>query len=227
MRILLIEDDIRLCSGIIFHLKQENYNVDTCHDGLESIYFIEHNVYDLIILDRLLPSLDGISILKHIRSQNITTPVLMVTALSDIDDRVDGLDAGADDYLAKPFAIKELLARIRALSRRPTALETLTSINYEDVNLDLSSCVLQGPTHSCSLSKREATLTEFFLKNPNRILPRNLILSKVWGPDALVEDGNLDNYIHFLRRRLNTVGSTLRIKTVRGIGYSLEVNNAE
>ena len=227
MRILLIEDDIHLCSGIMFHLKQANYIVDSCHDGLESIHFIEQNAYDLIILDRLLPSLDGISILKQIRAQNIATPVIMVTALSEIDDRVDGLDAGADDYLAKPFAIKELLARIRALSRRPTYVDNLACINYEDISLDLSSCVLQGPIRSCSLSKREAALTEVFLKNPNKILPRNLILSKVWGPDAPVEDGNLDNYIHFIRRRLNTVGSGLKIKTIRAIGYSLEDSHAE
>jgi DNA-binding response OmpR family regulator len=161
------------------------------------------------------------------RSQGNHTPVILVTALSALDDKVEGLDAGADDYLAKPFEIKELLARIRALSRRPTKWESQDLITYGDTSLDLSCCILQGPARSCSLSKREASLAEVFLKNPLKILPRNVILSKVWGPDAPVEDGNLDNYIHFIRRRLHTIGSTLQIKTIRAIGYCLEAAYAE
>lgn len=227
MRILLIEDDIKLCEGAIFHLNNAGYTIDACHDGLDGLDFIGHGAYDLIILDRMLPFLDGLTLLNQIRTQGNHTPVILVTALSALNDKVEGLDAGADDYLSKPFEVKELLARIRALSRRPMHWESQTLITYKDTSLDLSCCVLQGPTRSCSLSKREAGLAEVFLKNPHKILPRHVIFSRVWGPDAPVEDGNLDNYIHFIRRRLHTIGSTLQIKTIRAIGYCLETTYAE
>lgn len=227
MRILLIEDDEELCHAMAYHLQNAGYIIDSCYDGDDGLHFILQEAYDLIILDRMLPSLDGLTLLSKIRSKGIHTPVILVTALSDINDKVAGLDAGADDYLAKPFVTEELLARVRALSRRPTRWENQKEVNFGDTSLDLSCFILKGPTHTCSLSKREATLAEVFLKNPNTILPRSVILSKVWGPDAPVEDGNLDNYIHFLRRRLHTIGSTLQVKTIRAIGYRLEHNNAE
>lgn len=223
MRILLIEDDEKLCEGLIFHLNGEGYITDVCHDGLDALSFIEQCNYDLLILDRMLPSLDGLKLLMHIRNKGITTPVIRLTALSDINNKVEGLDAGADDYLGKPFAIEELLARIRALSRRPIQWESTKQLSTGDITLDLNSFLLTGPSKSCSLSKREAALLEVFLNNPNILLPRNVILSKVWGPYSSVEDGNLDNYIHFLRRRLKTVDSVIKITTTRAIGYTLEV----
>lgn len=225
MRILLIEDDQNLCNGINFHLRTAGYTIDCSYDGEEGLYLILQQAYDLVILDRMLPSLDGITLLKQIRGKNIHTPVIMLTALNGIGDRVTGLDAGADDYLTKPFAPEELLARIRALSRRPTQLESIQYLSFEDVTLDITGQSLTGPTHSCSLSKRENSLAEVFLKNPNTTIPRNVILSRVWGPTTSVEDGNLDNYIHLLRRRLHTIGSSLQIKTVRFIGYRLEATN--
>ncbi|WP_054743949.1 response regulator transcription factor [Cellulosilyticum ruminicola] len=226
MRILLIEDDEKLCESLVFYLNGEGYATDTCHDGLDTLSFIKQCDYDLIILDRMLPSLDGLNVLRQIRSKEITTPVLMLTALSDIDNKVEGLDAGADDYLGKPFATQELLARIRALGRRPAQLKNIKQLTVSDVTLDLNTFILTGPSHNCSLSKREAALLEIFLNNMNTLLPRHTILSRVWGPYSPVEDGNLDNYIHFLRRRLKTVGSTLKISTTRGVGYTLEVSHA-
>lgn len=223
MRLLLIEDDESLCTALSFHLKEEDYIVDVSHDGLDALHFIKQQAYDLILLDRMLPSLDGLTLLSRVRALGIMTPIIMVTALNSIGDRVAGLDAGADDYLVKPFAIDELLARVRALSRRPHPLENNNAtISFEDLTLDIKGLSLKGPKRSCSLSKRECQLAEVLLKNPGQPLPRTIILSKVWGPDAPVEDGNLDNYIHYLRRRFKTVGSTLEIKTIRSVGYCLE-----
>ena len=225
MRILCIEDDAELAEMIKFHLEKEGYKIDFAYTGLDGLLFIKDGIYDLIMLDRMLPELDGISVLKKIRSQKILTPVLMITALDGIDDRVLGLDAGADDYLVKPFAVKELLARIRALSRRPSALTSNDKLHYEDISLDLLGLALEGPTKNCSLSKREALLIEAFLQHPNEPLTREMLFAKVWGPNSEVEYGNLDNYIHFIRRRLKSTGSKLQIKTLRSIGYKMVIDN--
>jgi DNA-binding response OmpR family regulator len=227
MRILLIEDDYELCDAVSFHLKKAGYEIDYCCDGEEGLYFAKQQAYEMILLDRMLPSLNGISLLMQMRSLGVHTPVIMLTALNGIGDRVEGLDAGADDYLVKPFAMEELLARIRALNRRPSQLESIHTFSYGDLTLNLMAASLSGPLGSCTLSKREIQLAEVFLKNPNYILPRNIILARVWGPDAAIEDGNLDNYIYYLRRRLQAVGSHLQIKTIRSIGYTLENRDAK
>ncbi len=222
MRILLIEDDSELCDAMSFHLRKAGYEVDYCYDGVEGLQLANKQIYELIILDRMLPSLNGISLLTHIRSSNIHTPVIIVTALNGIGDKVEGLDAGADDYLVKPFAIEELLARIRALNRRPSQFESNKHLSYEDLTLDLVTLTLSGPGGSCSLSKREAQLAEILIKNPNYTMPRDILFGRVWGPGSDVEDGNLDNYIYYLRRRLVAIGSHLQIRTIRSIGYTLE-----
>lgn len=227
MRILIIEDDTALCKGMGYHLKKAGYTVDCCYDGADGIHFATQEAYELILLDRMLPTLDGLSLLQQLRRKQIFTPVIMITALSQLQDKVDGLDAGADDYLSKPFEMDELLARIRAVTRRPNQLDTSQALlSFHDISLNLSSLVLSGPDTSYELSKREGLMAEVFLRSPNTVINRNTLLLKVWGPDAPVEESNIDNYIHFLRRRLHTVGSTLQIKTLRGIGYRLEINNA-
>ena len=226
MRILCIEDDTSLTEIIGFHLKEEGYEVDFAYTGLDGLILIKEGAYDLILLDRMLPELDGISLLQKIRSLSIFTPVLMMTALDGVDDRVTGLDAGADDYLVKPFAVKELLARVRALSRRPTQIAQSDKLGFQDITLDLLGLALEGPNKNCSLSKREALLLEVFLKHPNEPLTREFLFAKVWGPGSEVEDGNLDNYIHFIRRRLKSIGSCLQIKTLRSVGYKLEMSHA-
>ncbi|MBE6025032.1 MAG: response regulator transcription factor [Cellulosilyticum sp.] len=226
MRILCIEDDTALTEIIGFHLKEEGYEIDFAYTGLDGLILIKEGAYDLILLDCMLPELDGISVLKKIRNLSIFTPVLMITALDGIDDRVNGLDAGADDYLIKPFATKELLARVRALSRRPNQMAKADKIKYQDITLDLLGLALEGPVKTCSLSKREALLIEVFLRHPNEPLTREFIFAKVWGPTSEVEDGNLDNYIHFVRRRLKSIGSHLQVKTLRSVGYKLEMQNA-
>ena len=226
MRILVIEDNEVLCENVTSHLKKENYDVDFCLDGKSGLEYALTNPYDLILLDRMLPQLDGTLVLQKLRGKQIATPVIMVTALSDIDDRVSGLDSGADDYLTKPFSIKELLARIRALSRRPSAFKPADILIYNDITLDKTQLTVTGPACSCTLSKRECSLLEVFLQNPETVVSRQFIFSKVWGPDSFVEDGNIDNYIRFLRRRLKTINTSQQITTLRGVGYKMEAGNA-
>lgn len=222
VRILLVEDDLELCRMMGFWLEQNSYPADICQDSEEAFYYLKRQVYDVVILDRMLPGMDGIMILKSMRKQGITTPVIMVTAMGTLEDRVGGLDAGADDYLVKPFAPEELFARIRALERRPVQMELNRELVYGDVVLNLSNRNLQKGERVVELSKKEMDLLEFFIRNKGQTLTRDLLLNRVWGMDSEVEDGNLDNYIYFLRRRLKQVGSQVNIKTVRSVGYFLE-----
>lgn len=221
MRILLVEDDEKLLQLLAFQLKQEGYQVDCCSNGGDAMYYISQNAHDIILLDRMLPEMDGLTILKKTRELGIAIPVIMLTALGQLQDKIDGLDTGADDYLVKPFAFEELLARIRCIKRRPRKWEGNQVSAFGDISLSIEEKILTGPKDSCTLSKRECDLLEVFLANKNQTMPRMVLLSKVWGPDAEVEEGNLDNYIHFLRRRLKSVGSLLTLTTVRGVGYRL------
>lgn len=224
MNILIIEDDKDLCEAVSFRLEQEGFSVTACHDGEEGLYYMAETPYDLVILDRMLPHMDGIQILKEARARQIKTPVLMLTALGELDDRLSGLNGGADDYMVKPFIFEELLARIRCLLRRPASYTAFAdTIFLGDITYLPQTRTLSSHDKSCTLSSREGNLMEVFLRNPGQTLPRQLLLSRVWGLETDVEEGNLDNYIHFLRRRLKTVKSALQIKTVRGVGYQLEV----
>lgn len=224
MNILMIEDDKELCAAVSFRLEQEGFSVTACHDGEEGLYYMQESPFDLVILDRMLPHMNGIEVLKEARTRQIRTPVLMLTALGELDDRLTGLNGGADDYMVKPFAFEELLARIRCLLRRPAVYQdSVKSLSLGNVSFVPETRTLSSHEKTCTLSSREGELMEVFLRNPGQTLPRQLLLSRVWGLEADVEDGNLDNYIHFLRRRLKTVESTLQIRTVRGVGYQLEV----
>lgn len=224
MNILMIEDDRELCTAVSFRLEQEGFSVTVCHDGEEGLYYMQESPFDLVILDRMLPHMNGIEVLKEARSRQIGTPVLMLTALGELNDRLTGLNGGADDYMVKPFAFEELLARIRCLLRRPAVYQSSSrSVSLGDVTFVPETRTLSSHEKTCTLSSREGELMEVFLRNPGQTLPRQLLLSRVWGLEADVEEGNLDNYIHFLRRRLKAVESTLQIRTVRGVGYQLEV----
>lgn len=227
MRLLLVEDDTALNRTISELLKKEGFITDSCEDGESGYWHAKQNIYDLILLDRMLPERDGIGITKALREEHIYTPILLLTALGEVHDKVEGLDAGADDYLTKPFSIDELLARIRSLSRRPRNLfQSPNLLKAGDLEYDARKNFLSGPEGvGFSLSKREGHLMELFLSNPAQILTRGFLLGKVWGLEGGVEDGNLDNYIHFLRRRLQSVKSRVQIKTVRGTGYRLDVPN--
>lgn len=227
MHILIIEDDKELCRALALQLTARQYTVSVCHTGSEALYFAMSGAYDLILLDRMLPEIDGLSILRSIRQNHICVPVILTTALGAVGDKIDGLDCGADDYLVKPYDIGELLARIRALCRRPDTLEVSGTLGFEDLefspaNLDLSIKGASSPDKKIRLSRREAVLMEYFLTRPNQTLARQLIYTRVWGPDGEVEDGNLDTYIYYLRKHLRTLKSRVRIQTIHGIGYRLE-----
>lgn len=225
MRLLLIEDDESLCLSLSYQLRQDGFAPETCHDGEEGLLWARQQGYDLILLDRMLPGMDGLTLLRQLRREGIHTPVIFLTALGQLGDKTGGLDAGADDYIVKPFAYDELLARIRCVLRRPAVLSGGDLLRYGDVTYDPGSLTLRRGAASTVLSKRLGDLLELFLRNRGQTLPRQTILLRVWGMETEVEDGNLDNYTYFLRRSLRKVGSTLRLTTVRGIGYRLEEGN--
>lgn len=222
MKILLIEDDKNLCDTLKFQLEKEFHEVDLCHDGRDGLDLFLQDAYDLVLLDRMLPTMNGLLVLKKARQAGITTPVILVTALGELYDRIEGLDNGADDYIVKPFAFEELLARIRSLGRRTGKWTENDVLRYGDISYDLCLRQLSGPAGNILLSGREGRLLEVFLRDTGTTLRRMVILSRVWGADAEVEEGNLDTYVHFLRKRLLHVGSALSLTTVRGVGYRLE-----
>ena len=223
MKILIIEDDTELAEAMRFRLEKEDFTVDICHDGEEGLYYMQENMYDMVIMDRMLPSMNGTDVLRTARKAHISTPVIFLTALGELNDKVTGLECGADDYMVKPFAFEELLARIRCIMRRPGKWDDSALLKLGDISFDPAANRLSKASKECTLSRREGDLLEVFLRNPGQTLPRAMLLSRVWGLNADVEDGNLDNYIHFLRRRLKAVNSTLSLKTVRGVGYQLDV----
>ena len=222
MKILLIEDDRNLCDTLRFSLEQECHEVDVCHDGSDGLDLFLQDAHDLVLLDRMLPTMNGLLVLKKARERGIVTPVIFLTALGELYDRIEGLDQGADDYLVKPFAYEELSARIRSLGRRTGHLAEHEVLTYGDIRYDTGLRQLSGPDNTILLSGREGRLLEVFLHDAAKPLRRMVLLARVWGVDAEVEDGNLDTYVHFLRKRLAQVGSLLSIRTVRGVGYLLE-----
>ena len=225
MRILLIEDDETLCQTIPFQLRQEGFSVDVAMNGEDGLHFAREKLHDLILLDRMLPGLDGMEILNILRKENINTPVIFLTALGQLHDRTTGLNNGADDYIVKPYAFEELLARIRSVLRRPAVMQLSEKLIFGDIQYEPHTLTLSKDGNATVLSKRLGDLLELFLRNPGQTLPREMILLRVWGMDADVEDGNLDNYTYFLRRSLRKVGSTVQLATVRGVGYRLEVRD--
>lgn len=222
MNILIIEDDNDLCCIMKTELQKNNFKVDICNDGDDSLFYTNSQTYDIIILDRMLPNKDGIEILNEMRKNNICTPVIMVTAMDTIQNKIEGLDSGADDYLVKPFVMEELFARIRALTRRPSQIINNDTLSFSNISLNINQNILESDSAICTISKRESDLLAFFIKNKSQVLTREMILTRVWGADSEVTDSNLDNFICFLRKRLKTVKSKASLKTVRGVGYRLE-----
>lgn len=222
MRLLIIEDDQNLADVLSLQLQHEGFETDCIYHGADAVFYSLQNVYDVIILDRMLPGMDGLTILKLLRENQIHTPVILATALDSIEERITGLNCGADDYIIKPYDIRELIARIYALVRRPSNLENVKTLSFGDLVFDLAEGNLSVGERKIHLSKRERLLLEYFLKNPNQTLSRQLIYTRIWGIDGEVEDGNLDTYIYYLRKHLRSLGSHVRISTVHGTGYKLE-----
>lgn len=221
MRLLLIEDDKKLNHSLKYQLEKENFTVDSCFDGEEALFYINQNIHDVILLDRMIPHIEGTELLSLMRRKNNNTPVILITALGTLQDKITGLNLGADDYLVKPFEFEELLARIRCVTRRSPVMQGDDLLHFGDLALHITGNTLTGPRDFCSLSKKENELFQCFFRNSGQTLTRELLLAKVWGPETDIENGNLDNYIHFLRRRIDAVGSAVTIRTVRGIGYRI------
>lgn len=227
MKILLIEDDINLCNMIRGQLIKENYIVDACTSGEDGMLYALNpdNGYTLAIIDRMLPVIDGLTILKAMRQKMISIPVILITGMSELHDKVDGLDSGADDYLVKPFHIAELSARIRALIRRPAVLPEQESLQYHDLSLNPRRKELSCGDSTVSLTPKEFLLLFAFLEKPDTILTREQLMQKVWETDAPIEQGNVDNYVYFLRKRLRALNSNCSITSSYGSGYLLEVRH--
>lgn len=221
MTILIVEDDEILRYNLENAFTLEGYKTMSCADGDTGLFYIKENVCDLILLDWMLPGKNAPEILRQARTSGIMTPVLLLTALSSIGNKVEGLDCGADDYLSKPFDMRELLARVRALIRRPAPIEPLKDLALGDITLDMSVLLLTGPKCSVAIPKRLGELIELFLQNGGGTLSRHTIFARVWGLESDVENGIIESYISYFRRRLNHVGSNMKIHTIRGVGYSL------
>ena len=224
MRILLIEDEKRMSDALCEILQLEKYDVDQCADGLSGLDAIESGVYDLVILDVMLPGMNGFDVARKARQKGIRTPILMLTAKSDLDDKVTGLDCGADDYLTKPFMTKELLARLRALARRSINTPDGT-LRCGDITLNTDSCTLSCHEDSVRLSEKEYHILEYLIANQGQILTREQLALKIWGYDSSSEYNNVEVYMSFTRKKLAFVNSKTEIKAVRGIGYELRYDN--
>ena len=222
MKILLVEDEKRMAQALCQILRLENYEVDHCADGLSGLEAIETDIYDIIILDVMLPQMNGFDIAKKTRQKGIRTPILMLTAKSELDDKVIGLDSGADDYLTKPFMTKELLARIRALSRRNINSSDGT-LTFGDIMLDtgLATLICTSNEQKVRLSEKEYKILEYLISNQGQILTREQLAVKIWGFESEAEYNNVEVYMSFTRKKLAFVGAKTVIKAVRGIGYEL------
>jgi len=224
MRILVVEDEIKIAQSIKRGLELKGYAVDTVHDGETGYSYALDADYDLVILDRMLPGIDGVELCQKVRAENISTPILMLTARGTIGDRVEGLNSGADDYLVKPFSFEELNARIKALLRRPTA-HTGTVIKLDDLSLDTISYEVNRGKTSIKLSHKEFALLEYFMHHPGQVITKDMIINHVWDEDALVLPNTVEVYIGYLRNKIDRPfpKSKPLLQTLRGFGYKLTI----
>lgn len=222
MKLLLVEDEIQLSEALKEILIKNKYMVDSVYDGEAGIDYGLTGIYDLIILDIMMPKVNGLDVLKELRANNITTPILLLTAKGEVQDKVKGLDYGADDYLVKPFSHEELLARLRALSRRKVEVINDNSLHFSDFSLNISTYELEGTADSIRLTLKEFEILKYFMERPTLIVTKDDLITKVWGYDSDAEYNNIEVYISFLRKKLAYIGSKSKISTLRGIGYKLE-----
>lgn len=225
MRILIVEDEKEIADGLASVLRKENYIVNTAYDGLSGLDNILSGLYDLVLLDIMLPKLNGLDILKNVRQEGISTPIILVTAKSQIPDKISGLDMGADDYITKPFDADELLARIRARIRT-CAQPSQDILSFGDLTLNQKNCKLSCNGNSIKLGNKEFQLMEYFMLNAGLILTRDMIISKIWGPFDASEYNNVEVYVSFLRKKMKFLHSDSEIKTTKNVGYSLEQEDA-
>ena len=218
MRILYVEDEKYLADAVIHMLKKADIAVDWADDGEKGLDMSVDPIYDAVVLDIMLPKLSGLDILKAIRDRGIKTPVIMLSALSEVEDKVKGLTMGADDYLSKPFKTSELIARLNALSRRPP-LQKESEVHFEDLNYNITNRTLNG----LPLTEKEAAILEVLIKNPNTVQKKGYFLAKIWGSENTTEENYVEVYMSYLRKKLKTLKSKCTIKTIRNLGYKLIV----
>ena len=222
MRILLVEDEKQLSEALQQILIKNKYTVDAVYNGDEGLEYDLTGVYDVIILDIMLPKLNGIEILKMIRKRKISTPVILLTAKSSVEDKILGLDSGADDYLPKPFSIDELLARLRALTRRSGDFINENVLEFSDIRLNLSTYEMEVNDNSITLTQKEFDILKYFMQRPKLVVSKDDLITKLWGFDSDIDYNNIEVYISFLRKKLAYVESNVKITTIRRVGYRLE-----
>ena len=218
MHILVVEDDVRLAEALSRILEDNGYAVDMVHDGQAGIDYGTSGIYDVIILDVMLPKADGFTVAQSLRREHVSTPILLLTARDATADKITGLDSGADDYMTKPFSPAELMAHLRALTRRQgdVVFETLTA---GDLTLDLESLVLSCGDASINLSQKEFAIARILLGSPGAVVSKDALIARAWGPDSNASGNNAEAYISFLRKKMDHLGSTARIETIRSVGY--------
>ena len=221
MRVLIAEDEVSLAKGLKFLLEKNNFTVDIVHNGLDALDYLESVAYDAVILDIMMPGMDGLSVLTEIREKGSSVPVMMLTAKAEIEDRVAGLDRGADDYLAKPFATQEFLARVRALVRRNTGYAEKI-LSFGNTRLDCGRYELGCDDRTVRLNNKEFQVLELFFRHPHHVFSTEHIMDKLWNLEADVGMDVVWTYIGFVRKKLKGIGADVEIRTVRGAGYALE-----
>ena len=232
MRILMIEDDKKLCASVKFQLEKQGYSVDVCHDGEEGLFLMKERAHDCVLLDRMLPGMDGMSVLKNARISGVRTPVILLTALGGLSDRVEGLDMGADDYIVKPFSPSEVMARLRAVLRRINRDEiskdsaSVLKVNNMEVNLEEYSFMIDG--RKIPLTKKEIETMWTLAGNPNKVFTRDNLLDSLWGYDYYGDSRTVDSHIKRLRAKIDSVEHPAwSIKTIWGVGYKFAINEED
>lgn len=220
MRILLAEDEKSLSRAVVALLEKNHYSVDAVYDGEEALEYVATGNYDALILDIMMPRLDGLTVLRRLRAQGNTIPILMLTARSEVDDKVEGLDAGANDYLTKPFSTRELLARLRAMTRKQVTQSQVLTLG--NLSLDMTSFELSTPSGSFRLANKEYQMMELMLHNAGQVIPADRFLDKIWGYNNNVEMNVVWVYISYLRKKLTALKATVQIRAIRNVGYALE-----
>ena len=222
MRILLAEDERSLSRAVVALLEKNNYSADAVYDGQEALEYLEAGNYDALLLDLMMPKMDGLTVLRTLREQGNPIPVLILTAKSEVDDKVLGLDTGANDYLTKPFSTQELMARIRAMTRSQTGGQVTSRLTFGNITLDQATFELSSPAGSFRLANKEFQMMEMLMRNPRQIIPTERCLERIWGYDSEVELSVVWVYISYLRKKLSALRSNIQIKVTRNAGYSLE-----
>ena len=225
MRVLIVEDEAHLAEALGQIMEEQRYLADLTYNGPDGLAYALTGQYDVIVLDGMLPGLDGLEVARQLREAHISTPILMLTARDEVSDKVAGLDHGADDYMTKPFASEELLARIRALARRQGEVQTEV-LSYADLILNLSTRCLQRGEREVRLGFKEFEVLRILIAYPKMVVPKEEIILKVWGAESFAEDNNVEVYVSFLRKKLQFLDSQVTIRTVRKVGYYLEVEGA-